>query len=142
MSDGIFQGQMNAAQECADETADKDHSRNSRHPPHSGGNPRRGDAPNINSAFGPRILMYGADHGTKFIAVSAAGSYGFYRTADTYAVISLCAFVFFALTRETRAHYPMTRKRSLLYTAAPALILFGLFVGPLCFLRVILRVIG
>jgi hypothetical protein len=46
-----------------------------------------------------------------------------------FAVVSLCAFVFFALTQETRTRYPMTRKRSLFYTAASALILFGLFTG-------------
>jgi hypothetical protein len=50
-----------------------------------------------------------------------------------FAVISLCAFVFFALTQETMTHYPMTWKRGLLYTAASALILFGLFVGAIVF---------
>jgi hypothetical protein len=50
-----------------------------------------------------------------------------------FAVISLCAFVFLALTRETRARYPMTRKRGLLYAAASALILFGIFTGAVVF---------
>jgi hypothetical protein len=48
-----------------------------------------------------------------------------------FAVISLCAFVFLALTQETRIRYPMNWRRSLLYTAASALILFGLFVGAI-----------
>jgi hypothetical protein len=50
-----------------------------------------------------------------------------------FAVISVCAFVFFALTQETRTRYPMALKRGLLYTAASALILFGIFVGAIVF---------
>ncbi|MDR2796849.1 MAG: permease prefix domain 1-containing protein [Treponema sp.] len=46
-----------------------------------------------------------------------------------FAIISLCTLVFLVLTQETKTHYAMTKKRSLLYTAASALILFGLFVG-------------
>jgi hypothetical protein len=48
-----------------------------------------------------------------------------------FAVISICAFMFLGLTQETRTRYPMTIKRSLLYAAASALILFGLFTGAI-----------
>ena len=51
-----------------------------------------------------------------------------------FAVIPLSAFVFLALTQETRVHYPMTGKRSLLYAVAAALILFGLFTGAIVLL--------
>ncbi|MDR0453064.1 MAG: permease prefix domain 1-containing protein [Treponema sp.] len=51
-----------------------------------------------------------------------------------FAVVSLCAFVFFALTQETRSRHPMTWKRGLLYAAALALILCGLFTGAIALL--------
>jgi glucan phosphoethanolaminetransferase (alkaline phosphatase superfamily) len=51
-----------------------------------------------------------------------------------FAIGSLCAFVFLALTQETRTRYPLSWKRSLFYTAATALMLFGLFAGAIILL--------
>jgi hypothetical protein len=68
------------------------------------------------------------------IVFFSAGLMPAVATLMPFAVISLSAFVFLALTQETRVHYPMTRKRSLLYSLAAALILFGLFTGVIVFL--------
>jgi hypothetical protein len=68
------------------------------------------------------------------IVFFSAGLMPAIATLIPFAVIPLSAFVFLALTQETRVHYPMTRKRSLLYSLAAALILFGLFTGAIVLL--------
>ncbi|ULQ58489.1 permease prefix domain 1-containing protein [Brucepastera parasyntrophica] len=50
-----------------------------------------------------------------------------------FGVVSLGAFVFLGLTQETRVRYAMSWKRSLWYTLASALLLFGLFVAAIVY---------
>jgi hypothetical protein len=52
-----------------------------------------------------------------------------------FAAASVGAFVFLGLTQETKTHYPMTGKRSLWYTGAVVLIVFGLFISAVVFFQ-------
>jgi len=51
-------------------------------------------------------------------------------------VAPICGFVFLGLTQETAANYSMNWKRALIYTAAAALILFGVAVLGMMFFQV------
>lgn len=68
----------------------------------------------------------------------------FFATADPivglgslipFFIVPACGFTFLGLTQETARNYPMSRKRALIYTGAVAVILFGLIVFSLAFLK-------
>lgn len=46
-----------------------------------------------------------------------------------FGLISVCAFTYLGLTQDTRTHFPMSKKRSILYTVATGLTLGGALLG-------------
>jgi len=53
-----------------------------------------------------------------------------------FIVTSISGFTFLGLTQDTKSHFPMSRKRAAWYTAATAMISFGLIVMPITYFAV------
>jgi hypothetical protein len=67
---------------------------------------------------------------------SKIGVISFLGALLPFIVTSISGFTFLGLTQETKSHFPVSKKRAAWYTAAAALISFGIIVMPITYFAV------
>jgi hypothetical protein len=61
---------------------------------------------------------------------------GFFATMMPFLVTAIVGFTYLGMTQETASMYPVSKKRAVWYTAAAALIAFGIFTMPIVYFGV------
>lgn len=72
-----------------------------------------------------RFIEWGFDYEVSMVT--------FIGALAPFLAASIAGFTFLGLTQETRSHFPMSGKRAAWYTAAAALIAFGVFAIPITY---------